>query len=467
MKKAIRVAKHGKLGMLVVVACAVTVMVTAVLEVQGANVQVIAGQAVTIPAENVAKLAIADPLIADVIPLSEKEISVIGKKPGVTTLTVVHTEGAPTETHRLEVSNDQVVATIRTLIGQPTVNIRSVGDTIVLDGSAEDELQAQRAAQIAAAYQAKVLNLLEVKKPRQIKVSMRVAEVSSEAVKNIGFQWFGPGGEVQYAFDYNGGSILHGLVQPKSSSGTAPLTPNATDIGVDVILQLLMTKNYARVLSEPTLVTLSGQEASFLVGREIPVVQQLPQSFTVEFKEVGVRMKIKPTADSQNQINTVLHAEVSEIISYSQRFELPIIGSKKADTTLQVRDGQTVVIGGLLGNNLSKDTLRKVPWLGDIPLFGFLFRNKQNESSQTEVLFFMTPEVIKDMDAAVAGAAQTPVMKDWNGKAHENLLEPPKDHEMKPEGTKPLLTPATEKPATAEPPPAPKTNYSPARPAGP
>jgi pilus assembly protein CpaC len=175
---------------------------------------------------------------------------------------------------------------------------------------------------------------------------------------------------------------------------------------------MLITKSYARLLSEPTLVTFSGKEASFLVGEEIPIVEQLPQSFTVEFKEVGVRMKIKPTADSENRINTVIHAEVSQVLGTGAN-GIPIIGAKTADTTLQANNGQTIVIGGLLENNVSRDVLRKLPWLADIPVLGMLFRDKQFDQVKREVLFFMTPEVLKDAEGIEATGAQTPGMQHW------------------------------------------------------
>jgi pilus assembly protein CpaC len=485
--------------------------------------QINVGEAVNVPADNVAKLAVADPAVADVVVLSDREISIIGKKPGVTTLSVVRTEGRPTQVYRIEVGNDLAAATIRQMVGSTNISVRAIGDTLVLDGYVTDELEAQRAVQVATAYRPQVLNMIEVRQPRQIKVRTRVAEVNSDMLKNIGFRWFGSAGEVQYALDFTGGgSILHGLVQPASSSGSQPTSPTSLDIGADVILQMLLTKNYARLLSEPTLVTLSGKEASFLVGQEVPIVQQLPQSFTVEFKEVGVRMKIKPTADSQNQINTVIHAEVSQVIG-AGALGIPIIGSKKADTTLQVKDGQTVVIGGLLENNINRDYLRKLPWLAEIPLFGFLFRQKEFSQGQREVVFFMTPEIVKDVDAYAANATVTPFMQKWNSKeANQHLLDSPKkadnwglhhpdglgftgkgfrdydqpimgtgdEHHRRPSShhpkkshtATPAVAPKTEAPppATAEPQPPPPsapapeeqpareptTNFTPARPAG-
>lgn len=383
------------------------------------------GEAVTVSVENVAKLAIADPTIADVAPLSDKEISVIGKKAGVTTLTIVHSDGKATRIHRVDVGNDVAAGMIRQMVNQPGITVRGIGDTLVLDGQVDDELQAQRAVEIAKTYRDKVLNLLEVKKPRQIKIRTRVAEVNSEAIKNIGLQWFGPQGQVQYAMQYiGGGSIVHGFVPTASEFGGAGGTIEPNTVTLTVLLDVLISKSYARLLSEPTLVTFSGKEASFLVGQEIPIVKQLPQSFTVEFKEVGVRMKIKPTSDSQNRINTMIHAEVSQL-SGASISGIPIILTKMADTTLQVNDGQTVVIGGLLDNNISRDTLRKLPWLGDIPILGALFRDKQFNQVQREVLFFMTPEVIKDIDVDTAAASRTPMLQDWNVRATKNVLPVP------------------------------------------
>ncbi len=390
------------------------------------TIQVSVGEAVSVPSENVSKIALADPSIADVVNLSDKELSVIGKKAGITTLTIVKSDGSATQMYRVEVGNDAVAATIREMIGNTNVTVHAIGDALVLDGRVNDEIEAQRAAAIAGAYKAQVVNLLEVSKPRQIRIRIRIAEVNTEAIKNIGFQWFGPQGQVQYAMQYiGGGSIVNGFIPTASEFGTTGSTIQPNTVTLTMLLDMLITKSYARLLSEPNLVTFSGKEASFLVGEEIPIVQQLPQSFTVEFKEVGVRMKIKPTADSENRINTTIHAEVSQVIG-SGANSIPIIGAKTADTTLQANDGQTIVIGGLLENNVDRDILRKLPWLAEIPVLGALFRDKQFDQTKREVLFFMTPEVIKDVDADTANAAKTPGMEHWITTWNKGrMIEPP------------------------------------------
>ena len=411
---------------IIVVLLAAGLLVISVARAEQQSIQVSVGEAVSIPSENVSKIALADPAIADVVNLSDKELSIIGKKAGVTTLTIVKSDSSPTQMYRIEVGNDAAAVTIRQMIGNNNINVRAIGDALVLDGKVNDEIEAQRAVQIAGAYKAQVVNLLEVTRPRQIKVRIRIAEVNTEAIKNIGFQWFGPQGQVQYAMQYvGGGSIVNGFIPTASEFGTEGSTFNPNTVSLTMLLDMLITKSYGRLLSEPTLVTFSGKEASFLVGEEIPIVQQLPQSFTVEFKEVGVRMKIKPTADSENRINTSIHAEVSQVIGTGAN-SIPIIGAKTADTTLQVNDGQTIVIGGLLENNVSRDVLRKLPWLAEIPVIGALFRDKQFDQSKREVLFFMTPEVIKDIDTDMATAPQTPGLQHWVTTWNKGkMIEPP------------------------------------------
>jgi len=438
------------------------------------KIQVSISEAVTVAINNVAKVAVADPLIADVVLLSETEVSIIGKKVGATTLTVTHTGTLPTENYRIEVSNASIATVIRSLIGEPAVTVKEVGDVIILDGQVQDEIQMNRVVQVAEGCKVKVINLLEIKNPRQISIRIRVAEVNSAAAKRVGFKWLGPAGEVQYAMAFGGTGteiidVLHGFIQPKSAGGTATsTTPTSNTSGaatptVDVILQLLVDNNYARLLAEPTLITRSGSEASFLVGEERPIVQVLPNSVTVDYKKVGVQIKIKPVADSQNRINTTIHAEVSQVTGLTPQYDIPIIGTKMADTTLQVKDGQTIVIGGLLENNLNRDYLRKVPWLADIPLFGYLFRHRERELQQREVLFFMTPSIVKDVDATTAGAARSPFMQQWNGqKANEKVLEVPKTDEPTLK-----LKDVPEEPKEPEPPKkAPGTNFGPARSGG-
>jgi pilus assembly protein CpaC len=424
-------------------------------------IQVSLGGAVKVASANVAKLAVADPAIADVVPLSDKEISVIGKKAGETTVTVVYSDGQATKMYRVIVGIDPAAKTIRELVGAPNLKVRAVGDTLVLDGQVDCEIQANRAVQIASAYKEKIVNLMEIKQPRQIKIRVRIAEVNMTATRRMGLQWLGNDGMVSYGFNMRG-----------VDQAISPITHGI--LSADVMLQWLQSKGWARLLSEPTLITRSGSEASFLAGSEVPIVQTLNNVSSVEFKEVGVRMKIKPVADSQNRINTTVHAEVSSISSDVLRggtvssTALPVILTRKANATLQLNDGQTMVIGGLLSNDIDTDTLRKFPWLADIPIVGALFRHKDRNQTQRELVFFMTPEIVKDVDAEVLGNTRTPAMKEWNAGATKDVLPLPdqKDdwglHDLNGLGL-PDQPKTTDK---LEPGAAPKQNFQSANPAG-
>jgi type II secretory pathway component GspD/PulD (secretin) len=150
----------------------------------------------------------------------------------------------------------------------------------------------------------------------------------------------------------------------------------------------------------------------------------------------------------------------------------PLINTRTADTTLQVVDGQTIVIGGLFDNNIDTDTMRKFPWLADIPVIGALFRNKDRHHTQKELVFFMTPSVVKDVAVEVDGAARTPALKDWNNeKANQGVLQledPKKDWGLHhPNGWGLPDPPPTPPPAPAEPVKEPNKNFTPARPSAP
>lgn len=393
------------------------------------TLQVNVGEAITMPSEKVAKLAVADPAVADVIPLSDTELSVIGKSAGVTTLTVVHEEGRPTEMFRVEVSLGSGVRSIHETIGAPNISVREIGDSVVLEGSVENEQQAERAARIASAYKANVVNLLEVSNPRQVRISMRLVEIRTDAIKKLGIDYFGTSGEVKYAFGFGTieesafSRILgHGFFDPNETD-TEAISGSSAPAAVEATLKALAERNAARILSQPTLVTLSGKEASFLSGGEVPIVQQLAQTFTVEFKEFGVRMKVKPVVDSAQNINTHILAEVSSVAPEVSVSGVPSFRTRRAETAVQVRDGQTIVIGGLLSNQHDRDAIRKVPWLGDIPGLGVLFRSKDYQANLSELLVFVTPEVVKDIDGDAAKAARTPAMQDWNGHQADDQLD--------------------------------------------
>jgi pilus assembly protein CpaC len=424
-------------------------------------IQVGVGMAMPYPAEKGSKIAIADPTIVDIAPLSDLQVSIIGKKLGVTTLTVLRPDGSTTVI-RTEVVNDAAGFIIRQMVGQPELVVRSVGDALVLDGKVDNELQMQRAVQLAGAYKDKVINLIEVTAPRQVLIRTRVAEVTTGALKQLGIEYFGPNGAVQYGYgrvDFSEGGGGQSAAHAFLNSSVQSISAGTIPVGVEATLRLLMQNNKARILSEPTLLTLSGKEASFLSGGEMPIVQQLQNTFTVEFKQFGVLMKIKPTVDSARNINTHISTEVSDINPNVTVQGVPSFSTRRAETDVQVKDGQTIFIGGLFSHSI-RDSLRKFPWLAEIPVLGLLFRSKDFQSNRSELLIFVTPEVVKDIDVAAATAARTTEMKDWRKTAEQGLTT------TEVEKVAPQIAPATEEPPATTTTPAAATNSGTARSAG-
>jgi pilus assembly protein CpaC len=196
------------------------------------------------------------------------------------------------------------------------------------------------------------------------------------------------------------------------------------DAGFFVRMSILQQNGDLRILAEPTLVTLSGKEASFLAGGEFPVVIALQNSFSVEYKEFGVRVRLKPVVDSKENINMTINAELSAIdpnltVSSSTvvgGVNVPGLTSRKASTSLQVKSGQTILLSGLLDRQ-TRDALRKVPWIGDVPVLGLLFTSKAKDTMERELLFLVTPDLVRNADQEAKAAPTSDSMK-------ENLSAP-------------------------------------------
>jgi len=394
------------------------------------------GESVRIEVVEASQVALAEPSIADAVITSKKEILVNGKKPGVTTLNVWEASGAQ-KTFRIVVSEGEYPSkTIRDAINLPDVHPRVVGSTVILEGSVVNEREQDRAVVIANAYREKVVNLLEVSNPVQVQIRVQVAEVRLSMLKNKGMEY---PDSITYTMDLIGenvlngtpllgngksfATILHGL--SSTSTGTLPGAPNTVDAGVFARINMLERNGDLQILASPTLVTLSGKEASFLAGGEFPVVIALANSFSVEYKEFGVKMKIKPSVDSKDNINTTINAELSAIdptLSTSSStllggVSVPGLTTRRAATTLQLKDGQTIMIGGLL-DHATVDALRKVPGIGNVPILGKLFTTTTKDHQDKELIFLTTFNLVRNPTEQAKSAPVSDAMK-------KLLTEPP------------------------------------------
>jgi Flp pilus assembly secretin CpaC len=270
-----------------------------------------------------------------------------------------------------------------------------------------------------------LLNLMTIAETPQVLLEVKVAEVARAIIKELGINFA--------AFDRNANTALvtfvGGIVQPGASAlpvggrgainrtDTVVGNPEAifqtsqSDLSLDAVIDLLKQNGLVRLLAEPNLITMSGQEASFLAGGEfpIPVVQnvggggQTGGSITVEYKEFGVRVNFVPTVIGNNKvISLAVRPEVSQL-DYANAvvisgFRIPALNTRRADTTIQLRSGETYAIAGLLDHRLN-ETVNKIPGFADIPVIGPLFRSSEFNKNESELLILVTPRLIRPLKA--------------------------------------------------------------------
>ncbi|MFN5085101.1 MAG: type II and III secretion system protein family protein [Novosphingobium sp.] len=365
----------------------------------------------------IAKAMIGNAAIADVLPVTDRSVYVLGKAVGTTSLTLYDAGGRVLSIMDIAVGpdvqsfRDQVVE----LLPGEEVNARLSGDSMVLTGLVSGGAAADRAVQLAKTFAGdKVVNMLGVRSSEQIMLEVKFAEVSRSVGKDIGVSAFGAGSR----FDMVTGTGAQLVPDPTTGMGVMKLSSinntfgvfrsnfNIGGLSIDGILNALENKGMAKTLAEPTLVALSGEKASFLAGGEfpIPVVQSGSgggsgngQAITVEFKPFGVSLAFTPTVLGDKTINLVVEPEVSSIDPTASitlnGITIPGLQTRRASTTLELRDGESFAIAGLLQRDF-KTNARQLPLLGSIPILGALFRSAQFQKGETELLIVVTPRLV-------------------------------------------------------------------------
>ena len=391
------------------------------------KVEVDEGRSVVLtPRWPVARVSVADPEVADVQVLSEMEVVVLGRSTGVTDLFLWNKEGEclHAEVHVVqnlgmleERVSEYFPGSLITLSDAQGVVVargvfRRVEDVKQLDTILKNVLRDQKGE--------KFVNLTTVAGVQQVMLKVRVAEASRGATRTLGVDLL-YGGDRFLGVSRPSGlqgtpDVTAGFDEPFSSR-TIPLSPTSSLLGVfpeadlAVTIDALVENQYMRILAEPTLVALSGEEASFLAGGEfpIPVVRSgsgggdggnSGTSISIEFKEFGVRLSFRPTVLGDGRIRMQISPEVSELSSEGavtiQGFTVPAIRTRRADTTLEMNSGQTFALAGLLSHNVSAQA-RKIPGLGDVPVLGPLFRSVRYERGETELIVLATVELVEPL----------------------------------------------------------------------
>jgi pilus assembly protein CpaC len=355
-----------------------------------------------------ADLSIANPGIADISSLSDRSIYVLGKAPGRTTLTIIAPDGSLIANVDVHVAPDiaEFKERLQQILPGERIEVRTANDGIVLSGVVSSTQKLDRALDLANRYAPdRVSNLMSVGGTQQVMLKVRFAEMNRSVSKGLqgGFTALFNDGET-IGIGGGGTGILQGdPIRPGFSTGT-----NAGGIGVaatigntalEVLFSALETKGLARTLSEPNLVTLSGQQASFLAGGEYPIpVVDDEGGVTVEYKPFGVELTFTPRVVDGDIINLDLVAAVSGldpsiVVSGGGGFNFNAFRRREAQTTVEMRDGESFAIAGLLEDDF-QDEVTQLPWLGDIPVLGTLFRSADYQRDQSELVVIVTPHLV-------------------------------------------------------------------------
>jgi pilus assembly protein CpaC len=397
------------------------------------------------------RISVADPDIADLILISEREIYINALAPGATNISMWGKSRFTSATVTVEADLTLLKEKLHQILPKEKIGAEAAGDSVVLSGEVSGPVAQSTAISIAKAFlgektsadgkgtSTKVVNLLHVGGVQQVMLEVRVAEINRVVAERIGvnFNAVAAGGGNFGVSQINNlapiealGRTLNPKLFPQQGQSGAPgtnftqlLSPALTAMGGwtaagtlwTVFLDLLKQQNLGRVLAEPNLVTTSGQQASFLAGGEFPYPVQQASSggttITIEWKKFGAQLEFTPTVLNEGKIGVKVHPTVSELdftlgVS-SGGTAVPGLRVREMNTHVEVNDGQTFAIAGLLSDQ-SRNVVTKFPVLGDIPVLGALFRSTDYQKNLTELVALVTPHLVKPM---APGAARLPTDK--------------------------------------------------------
>lgn len=356
------------------------------------------GKSATVSVESVfADIIVGDPEIASVAPLTDRSLYIIGKSVGSTSVAVFDTERRLIGSIEVEVSADTVRLTqqLRQAVPSAAIRVSSINGRIMLSGTAPDAVALKRAVAIADEYGDGVINSVSIGRAQQVLLEVRFLEASRNASKELGVNWNAMGS------GWNVVTGVAGLVSRATPFGTIVGNLLSNGVEADAIIRALEERGLARRLAEPNLVALSGDRAEFLAGGEFPFpVQGRDNSITIEFKKFGVGLAFTPTVLADGVVNLKIEPEVSQLDSTNvirlENIEIPSLVVRRASTTVELRNGQSFVIAGLLQSN-STTAREQLPWMGDVPVLGALFRSASYQREETDLAIIVTPRLVEPL----------------------------------------------------------------------
>lgn len=396
------------------------------LETRSMTLTVGRGQLVQFP-EEASRVSVSDPAIADAVVVSPHEVVLNGKSAGHTTIMIWHGDFVSPYDITVEPDLSEIQRQLRATFPNEQIDVSSSKDAIILNGVVTDAEVAKQAAAIASVHAKAVVNLLQSPPAdtHQVMLQVKFATVDRSALSQLGVNLFSVNnkllgtattqqfqfpriGQLQFSQGPDGQPVLGN--QQVSASDLLNLFAFRPDINIGATLRLLQSQNLLEILAEPNLVTVSGREASFLAGGEFPFpvitttgsgAQSTPV-VTIQFRPFGVRLFFTPTVEPNGLIHLKVQPEVSSLDFANaltiQGFLIPAISTRRAETEVDLREGESFAIAGLIDNRVTQ-VVSKIPGIGDVPILGHLFRSRSTQKSNSELLVLITPNFVRPFSA--------------------------------------------------------------------
>lgn len=349
-----------------------------------------------------ATVFLANPEIADLQLRTSRLVYLHGKKTGETSLFALDKRDEVLLNRKIVVGYDldQLNAAIEQLIPNSGITASMVNNTLVLDGVVGSPAQAEAVREIAKTFTngGPMLNRVKVSMPNQVNLRVVIAEVSRSIAKELGFD---------YSITSNDFLFNTFLSSESTNTLLAGISKSVGPLNIEATVRALEAERLLTVLAEPNLTAISGETASFLAGGEFPVAGPADDKgrVSIEFKPFGVSLAFTPTLLDDTRISLKVRPEVSQIASVSavtvDGQTAPSLQTRRAETTVELGNGESLAIAGLLQRN-NDQTISKVPALGDLPILGTLFRSKDYQRDETELVIIVTPYIVRPTKDRIA-----------------------------------------------------------------
>jgi pilus assembly protein CpaC len=388
----------------------------------------------------ISRVSLTVPDVADAMVTAPQQLLVHGKAPGVISMFVWDRAGG-IKTYEVNVRRDltQLVEQMRNLFPGEPISVVGSGRDVVISGTVSSKYVIDKAGEVTGGYVEKkenVVNLLKQQEgvaSNQVMLKVRFAEVSRSAMQELGAsfvlngaksKWFGRSTTGQFPapeWDEQGRLVFSDFLN---------LFVLNTKEGLGAVIRALSAKGLFQSLAEPNLIALNGKEASFLAGGEYPYPVVQPSagvsSVTIQFKEFGIRLNFTPTVLGNDLINLKVRPEVSSLDFSNaitlEGFRVPALSTRRTETEVELQDGQTFAIAGLMNNTLNS-TMQKIPGIGDIPVLGYLFRSKAYQKNQSELVVMITPVIVRRGSTGVSQGLPA-IVEPYLGAPNKTMPQP-------------------------------------------